>query len=197
MPRWNVLLLLPSKYTYEDILPRLALPEGANAHRAVWFFRDHTQENGTRVKHGEHMVGSYDPFADVVVISYKPKEGNPADNFVCVNGIYKNRTCFIEPECVWAAPTCNPLARSPELISQILESYLPKNWALVVQGLLAAVPKLQVKGLQRIVLLEADPDRESYVKRWANGEVESTREVCQRQATLDEEAFSRESKESA
>ena len=81
--------------------------------------------------------------------------------------------------------------------SGIHRSYLPKNWALVVQGLLLVVPELQVKGLQRIVVLEADPDRESYVKRWANGEVESTREVCQRQATLDEKAFSRESEEFA
>ena len=146
MPRWNVLLLLPSKYTYEGILPRLALPEGANAHRAVWFFRDHTQEKGTRAKHGGHMVGSYDPFADVVVISYRPKGANLANNFVCVNGIYKNRTCFVEPECTWAAPTCDPLARLPKLIFQILESYLPKNWALVVQGLSAIVPELQVEG---------------------------------------------------
>ena len=59
------------------------------------------------------------------------------------------------------------------------------------------VLELQVKGLQRIVVLEADPDRESYVKQWANGEVESTREVRQRQATLNEEAFFGESEESA
>ena len=67
----------------------------------------------------------------------------------------------------------------------------------MVQGLLVVVPELQVKGLHRIVVLEADPDRKSYVKWLANGEVESTREVRQRQATLDEEAFSGESKESA
>ena len=126
------------------------------------------------------MVGSYDPVADVVVISYKPKGANLVDNFVCVNGIYKNRTCFVEPECVWAAPTCDPLARSPELIFQTLESYLPKNWSLVVQGLSTVVPELQVKGLQRIVVLEADQDRKLYVKQWANGKVESTREVRQR-----------------
>ena len=53
-----------------------------------------------------------------------------------------------------------------------------------------------MKGLQRIVVLEADLDRKSYVKRWANGEVESTREVRQKQATLDEDAFSGESEES-
>ena len=144
MPQWNVLLLLPSEYTYKGILLRLAFLEGANAHRAVWFFRDHTQEKGTRVKHGGHMVGSYDPFVDVVVISYKPKGANPTDNFVCVNGIYKNWTCFVESECAWATPTCDPLARSPKLISQILELNLPKNWALVVQGLSAVVLELQV-----------------------------------------------------
>ena len=53
------------------------------------------------------------------------------------------------------------------------------------------------EGLQRIVVLEADLNRESYVKRWPNGEVESIREVRQRQATLEEEAFTGESEESA
>ena len=88
------------------------------------------------MKHRGYMVGSYDPFADGVVISYKPRGANPTDNFVCVDGLYKNHTRFIEPECVWAGSTCDPLARSPKLISQILESYLLKNWILVVQGLL-------------------------------------------------------------
>ena len=148
MPRWNVVLLLPAKYTYQAILPRLALPEGAYAHRAVWFFRDHTQEKGTQVKHGEHMVGSYDPFANVVVISYKPRGANPVENFVCVDGLYK-------PDYVWTAPTCDPLARSSELIEQILESYLPENWALVVQGLSVIVPELQGSWACMIVVLEA------------------------------------------
>ena len=196
MPRWNVVLLLPTKYTYEAILPRLALPEGAYAHRAVWFFRDHTQEKGTRVKHGGHMVGSYDPFADVVVISYKPQGTNPAENFVCVDGLYKNRTCFVEPDYAWTAPTCDPLARSPELIEQILESYLPENWALVVQGLSVIVPELQGSRVRRIVVLEANPERESYVKRWASGEMDNTRAVRQTQASMDEEAEEGEPDES-
>ena len=88
------------------------------------------------------MVGSYDPFADVVVISYKPRGANPEDNFVCVDGLYNNRTRFVEPDYAWAAPTCDPLACSPGLIEQILELYLPENWALVVQGLLVIVPEL-------------------------------------------------------
>ena len=62
-----------SSEVHEAILPRLVLPEGAYAHRAVWFFRDYTQEKETQVKHWGHMVGLYDPFADVVVISYKPR----------------------------------------------------------------------------------------------------------------------------
>ena len=87
-------------------------------------------------------MGSYDPFADVVVISYKPRGTNPTDNFVCVDGLYKNRTCFVEPDYAWTTPTCDPLALSPELIEQILELYLPENWALVVQGLSVIVPEL-------------------------------------------------------
>ena len=104
------------------------------------------------------------PLCGVVVISYKPRGANPTDNFVCVDGLFKDQTHFIESECAWAAPTCDPLAYSPELISQILESYLPKNWALVVQGLSAIVPELEGSRARRIVVLEADPDRESYVK---------------------------------
>ena len=47
------------------------------------------------------------------------------------------------------------------------------------------------------MVLEADPDRKLYIKRWANGEVESTRAVRQSQATLDEEAFEGKLEESA
>ena len=47
------------------------------------------------------------------------------------------------------------------------------------------------------MVLEANPDPESYVKRWAIGEVESTRAMRQSQATLDEEAFEGELEESA
>ena len=125
------------------------------------------------------MVVSYDPFADVVVISYKPQGTNPTDNFVCVDGLYKNCTRFVELDYPWAAPTCSFLARSPELIEQILESYLPKNWALVVQGLLLIVPELQGSQARRIVVLEANPECESYVKRWASGEMDNTRAVHQ------------------
>ena len=62
------------------------------------------------------------------------------------------------------APTCDPLARLPELIEQILELYLPENWALVVQGLLVIVHELQGSQAHMIVVLEANPERESYVK---------------------------------
>ena len=81
------------------------------------FFETNTQKKRKRVKHGGHMVGSYDPFVDVVVISYKPRGANPTDNFVCMDGLYKNQTRFIEPECAWPPPTCDPLARLPKLIS--------------------------------------------------------------------------------
>ena len=119
------------------------------------------------MKHGGQVVGLYDPFADMVVISYKPQGANLADNFVCVDGLYKNHTRFVEPDYAWAALTCDPLARSSELIEQILESYLLENWALVVQGLSVIVHELQGSQARRTVVLEANPDRESYVKRWA------------------------------
>ena len=98
MPRKNVLLLLPLKYTYAGILPDSHFQKGPMYTR-LWFFRDHIHEKETRVKHGGHMVGSYDPFAEVVVISYKPRGANTVDNFICMDGLYKNLTRFIELEC--------------------------------------------------------------------------------------------------
>ena len=38
------------------------------------------------------------------------------------------------------------------------------------------------------MVLEANPERESYVKRWASGEMDNTRAVRQTQASMDEEA---------
>ena len=47
-----------------------------------------------------------------------------------------------------------------------------------------------------IVVLEANPERESYVKRWASGEMDNTRAVRQTQASMDEEAEEGEPDES-
>ena len=169
MPRWNMLLLLPPKHRYEDIVRKLELPMTAFAHRAHWYFRDHTQARGTKVKHLGRVVGSYDPFGDVVAISYRPPGSDPSENFVCVDGKFKLPTRFIEPEWPWPAPACDPQARSPELIKQALESFLPDGWMLVVQGMCVIVPELEGSRAQRIVVLEGDPDREAFVKHWANG----------------------------
>ena len=158
MPRWNALILLPPQHTYTQVLPQLGLPLTASTQRATWFFHDHKQARGTQIKYGERVVGSYDPFGDVVAISYKPSSSNPLPNFVCVDGKFKVSTRFVEPKWPWGAPTCDPQARSPLLIEQILECFFPEGWALVVQGLSAIVPELQESRARRNVVLEADPN---------------------------------------
>ena len=40
---------------------------------------------------------------------------------------------------------------------------------VVVQGLSVIVPELQGSRTQQIVVLEGDPDREAFMKRWASG----------------------------
>ena len=104
-----------------------------------------------------------------MAISYRPPRSDPSENFVCVDGKFKLPTRFVEPEWPWPAPACDPQARSPELIKQTLESFLPDGWMLVVQGLSVIVPELEGSRAQRIVVLEGDPDREAFVKRWASG----------------------------
>ena len=71
MPRWYLLLLQPPKYKYKDIMRKLELPMTPFAHRAHWYFRDHTQACGTEVRHSGCVVGLYDPFGNVMVILYK------------------------------------------------------------------------------------------------------------------------------
>ena len=104
------------------------------------------------------MVGSYDPFSDVVAISYRPPGSDLRENFVCVDRKFKLPTRFIEPKWPWPAPACNPQARSPELIKQALESFLPDGCRLVVQGLSVIVPELKGSRTQQIVVLEGNPD---------------------------------------
>ena len=123
MPRWSMLLSLPPKHRYEDIVRKLELPMTAFAHRAHWYFQDHTQARGTEVKHLGRVVRSYDPFGDVVAISYKPPRSDPNENFVYIDGKFKLPTHFIEPEWSWPALACDLQAQSPELIKQTLESF--------------------------------------------------------------------------
>ena len=95
------------------------------------FSRLHTSTRD-RSEHSGRMVGSYDPFGNVVVISYRPQGSDPSDNFVCVDGKFKLPTRFVEPKWRWAAPACDLQARSPSLIKQALDAFLPDGWTLVV-----------------------------------------------------------------
>ena len=110
------------------------------------------------MKHLGRVVGSYDPFGDVVVISYRPQGSDPSDNFVCVDGKFKLSTHFVEPKWPWAAPACDMQARSSSLIEQALDAFLPDGWTLVVQGLSVIVPELEGSWAQQIVVLEGDAD---------------------------------------
>ena len=56
------------------------------------------------------MVDSYDPFGEVLAISYKPSLSNTLPNFVCVDGKFKVSTRFVEPKWPWGAPACDPQA---------------------------------------------------------------------------------------
>ena len=76
----------------------------------------------------------------------------------------------MEPKWPWAAPACDLQARSPSLIEQALDAFLPDGWTLVIQGLSVIVPKLDGSRAQWIVVLEGDADRETFVKRWASGD---------------------------
>ena len=117
MPRWNLLLLLPPKHKYKDIVCKWELPITIFAHRTHWYFRDHTQARGTEVRHS----------GCVVVISYIPPRSDPNKNFVCGQKIQATNT-FCRARVALADTTL----RSPELIKQVLESFLPDEWTLVI-----------------------------------------------------------------
>ena len=96
------------------------------------------------MKHLGRVVGSYDPFGDVVAISYRPPGSDPSENFVCVDGKFKLPTCFIEPEWLWPAPACDPQARSPRANQASTRVILmPDGWMLVVHGLSVIVLELE------------------------------------------------------
>ena len=59
------------------------------------------------MKHSGRVVGSYDPFGNVVMISYKSQGSDLSNNFVCVDGKFKLPPRFVEPEWPWAAPACD------------------------------------------------------------------------------------------
>ena len=68
----------------------------------------------------------------------------------------------------WRAPDCDRRAREPEIVQELCTSYLPRNWALVVQGLtvaMSAFDYFEGRQIHRIVVLENDPDREAFIQR--------------------------------
>ena len=98
MPRWNHI----ASTTAKAYVPRRR-PETRTTNDSICtpctlvFSRSHTSTRGTEVKHSGRVVRSYDPFGDVVVISYRPQGSDPSDNFVCVHGKFKLPKRFVEP----------------------------------------------------------------------------------------------------
>ena len=111
----------------------------------------------------------YEALTNLIIISVRPLGSSLAENFGSQRGGYSKQRLFQENDMTsWRAPDCDTGAREPKTVQELCTSYLPRNWALVVQGLTVAASAFDYsEGCQihRIVVLENDPDREAFIRR--------------------------------
>ena len=116
-----------------------------------------------------HVEAMYEALADLVIVSVRPLGSSLTENFSGRRGGYSEQRLYWENDATsWRVPDCDRRAREPETVWEICTSYLPRSWALVVQGLTVAASSFDCSEghqIHRIVVLENDPDREAYIRR--------------------------------
>ena len=169
VPRYNVVFMLPQLHTYHEVVQHLALPKNAIHQRGVWTFRNPMQEKGHVLMHEGYIEGMYEAFADLVTVHVQPLGSSHLENLGPRRGDYSQQCIYWENDATsWRAPECDRGAREPKTVRELCTSYLPRSWALMVQGLTVAVSGfdcLEGHQIYRIVVLENDPNRETYIRR--------------------------------
>ena len=169
VPRYNAVFMLPQSHTYHEVVQHLALPENATHHRGVWAFTNPMQERGPVLMHEGQIEGMYEAFTDLVIVHVQPLGSSHSENLGPRRGGYSQQCIYWENDATsWRAPNCDRGAREPETMRELCTSYLPRSWALVVQGLTVAASAFDCSEghqIHRIVVLENDPDREAYIRR--------------------------------
>ena len=115
------------------------------------------------------MKAMYEALADLVIVSVRPLGSSLMENFSGRRGGYSEQRLYWENDATsWRAPDCDRGAREPETVWELYTSYLPRSWALVVQGFTVAASSFDCsegRQIHCIVVLENDPDREAYIRR--------------------------------
>ena len=105
--------------------------------------------------HEGQIEGMYEAFADLVIVHVQPLGSSHSENLGPRRGGYSQQCIYWENDATsWRALDCDRGAREPETVRELCTSYLPRNWALVVQvSQLQRVPLIAQRGIKYIVLL--------------------------------------------
>ena len=117
--------------------------------------------------HEGHVEAMYEALADLIIVSVRPLGSSLTENFGGRRGGYSEQRLYWENNATsWRALDCDRGAREPKTVRELCTSYLPRSWALVVQGLTIAANSFDCsdgRQIHCIVVLENDPDREAYI----------------------------------
>ena len=119
--------------------------------------------------HDRHIEGMYEALADLVIVHVQPLGSSQLENLGPRRGGYSHQCLYWENNTTsWRAPDCDRGAQEPKTVQELCTSYLPSNWALMVQGLTIAMSAFDCSEghqLHCIFILENDPNREAYIRR--------------------------------
>ena len=164
-PRWNVAFLC-----LEGDDMRSLVKELERAHRIVhhksWRFTEETAMHKECILFNNQEVLLMEGVGDVILIMVCPLASNPIENIPRGGGPLPRS--FQDHASKYGTTSKNQRCRTPEEISRLINTYLLKDWALVLVEFSTSVPAVLDEGFigSRIITLEEDLERTTVLTEW-------------------------------
>ena len=164
-PRWNVVFLCPDGEDRRSLVKKLRSP-GRIVHHGTWGFTPETATQKESLSFEKQEIMSMEVLGDIVIVIVCPGDSNPIENLPRIGKnlprLFQDHTSKYEAnkECV--------KRRTPEEITRLIKSYLPKTWALALVGLGSSVPAILEHGFvgSRILSLDSSSERNMELSQW-------------------------------
>ena len=163
--RWNVAFLCPEGDDMRSLVKELERTDRI-VHHGSWHFTEETAMHKECVLFDNQEVLLMEGVGDVILIMVCPSASNPIENILCGGGPLLRS--FQDHASKYGSTSKNQRCRTPEEISRLINTYLPKDWALVLVELSTSVPAVLDEGFigSRIVTLDEDAERMTVLTEW-------------------------------
>ena len=155
---WNVALLCDEGKDMRSLVKDLERPDRIIRHGS-WGFTLETSMQKDSILFSKQEVLSMEGMGDVVLIMVCPEACNPIENVARGGGPLPR--LFQDHSSKYKRARGNHKRRTPEEVMCLINTYLPKDWALILVGLTTTVPAILEEGFRgtQILILDDNVER--------------------------------------